>query len=236
MKKILMFVGLNLLIGNTVAWFMGAAPIDFAPVKYSNQEQALISQLNSAIADGQDSTDQMQLGSIYSLHNQLDEAEQLLQQAYQQQATPITQAWLNATKAKQAGAMFDPLMGLVKLYRLRHACEQITAAVTADPQSFEVRMIRLATFAPTNFANCSLEYAFEDEQWFLNFFAQYGDTIPDEVKMQFYVTASKAHANADDKQKSAQYLEQFKLLAAQKPLSPLLQYELNQAEQLLGDS
>ena len=132
--------------------------------------------------------------------------------------------------------MFDPLMGLIKLYRLHNACDQLNQAVAADPESFEVRMVRLATFAPTNFANCSLEQAFEDEQWFLNFFAQHGPSLPDEVKMQFYVTASKAHANADNKQKSAEYLAQFKVLAQGQPLTPLLQYELTQAEQLLGDS
>ena len=236
MKKILIFIALNLVIGNTIAWFMGAAPIDFANVEYSSQDRQLVKQLSESLQSDDDISAQTQLGSIYSLHNQLDLAIQWLEKAqHNDSEDPLISAWLSATQAKMAGAMFDPMMGLVKTYRLHKACDNLNQAVAAQPESFEIRMIRLATFAPTNFINCSLEQAFEDEKWFKQFFQGSGKNAPQELKMQFSLAMTKAYANANNDQQANAYMNEFKQLSQNQTLTPLLQHELNQASKLLTE-
>ena len=150
-------------------------------------------------------------------------------------ADPLVSAWLNSNRAKMAGAMFDPLMGLVKTYRLNEACGNINQAVAAEPENFEIRMIRLATFAPTDFVSCSLEQAFEDEQWFKSFFAQSGKNAPTELKMQFSLTMTKAYANADNIQQAQAYLREFEQLSQNQTLTPLLQHELSETRKMLTE-
>lgn len=240
MKKLLSIVALNLLIGNLIAWFMGAAPIDFPLVEYSPQEQQLITGLSLELADpADDITVQIQLGAQYSLHNQLDEASRLLTAALTTEAdNALALAWLSGTRAKQAGAMFDPLMGLVKLYRLHGACAGLNRAVSLDPDNFELRMIRLATFAPTALLNCDLDTAFADEIWFTRFFAQQGKSAPLELKLQFRLSMSQAYANAgkEGKAQAQQYLNEFRQMARDITLSPLLQYQLAQTSELLAEN
>lgn len=236
MKKILIFIALNLAIGNTIAWFMGAAPIDFVKIQFTNQEQQLVNELSQSLQNDDDISAQTQLGSLYSLHNQLDLANQWLEKAQQSdQQDPLVSAWLNATKAKMAGAMFDPLMGLVKTYRLHKACDNLNQAVAAQPENFEIRMIRLGTFAPTNFINCSLEQAFEDEQWFKQFFQGSGKNAPNELKMQFSLAMIKAYANDNNQQQAQAYLNKFKQLSQNMQLTPLVQHEYDQASKLLTE-
>ncbi|NQZ08018.1 MAG: hypothetical protein HRT35_12730 [Algicola sp.] len=229
MNKITKIMALNLLIGNVIAWNMGSAPIDFPVVAYSDQELQLVTEL------AKDSSAKTELGALYSLHNELDKAEHLLSAALKSESDdPLAQAWLGATRAKQAGAMFDPLMGLVKLYRLHGACADVNAAVAQAPDNFEVHMIRLATFAPTNVINCSVETALKDEVWFKQFFAKQGKNAPLELKMQFNLAMSKAYVNIDNPQQATIYLNEFKQLAQGQKLSPSVEHELAQATKLLG--
>jgi hypothetical protein len=229
MKKITKIMALNLLIGNVVAWNMGSAPIDFPVVAYSDQELQLITEL------AEDSSAKTELGALYSLHNELDKAEHLLSAALKSEPDdPLAQAWLGATRAKQAGAMFDPLMGLVKLYRLHAACADVDAAVAQAPDNFEVHMVRLATFAPTALLNCSIETAMLDEIWFKQYFAAQGQHAPLELKLQFKLAMSKAYVNADNQQQAAVYMNEFKQMAIGQTLSPAVEHELLAAQALLN--
>ncbi len=229
MKKITKIVALNLLIGNVIAWNLGSAPIDFPIVAYSDQEQQLITEL------AEDTTSaNAQLGALYSLHNELDKADHWLSAAIDNDNDdPLAQAWLGATRAKQAGAMFDPLMGLVKLYRLHAACADVDAAVAQAPDNFEIRMVRLATFAPTALLNCSVETAMLDEIWFKQYFATQGKYAPLELKLQFNLAMSKAYVNADNQQQAAVYMNEFKQMAGGQKLSLLVEHELLAAQKLL---
>ncbi|WDE09100.1 hypothetical protein SG34_030490 [Thalassomonas viridans] len=239
MKKLLIFLSLNLLIGNVVAWFMGAAPIEFKPVPYSQQEQALISELKAELAENADDPAlQTQLGSLYSLHNQLDDAGQLLTAASASGDDATALAWLSGTRAKQAGAMFDPLMGLRKLYLLRSACSDMDRAVAMDPENFEVRMVRLATYAPTAVMNCSLETAFTDEAWFKQYFAAQGALAPLELKLQFNLTMSIAYAKAggsDNQQTANNYMAEYQKLSRETEQPPLVLEQLAAANKLLTE-
>jgi len=238
MKKLLMFLSMNLLIGNVVAWFMGAAPIPFDPVPYSQQEQALIGELKAELAqDANDTTLQTQLGSLYSLHNQLDDAELLLTAA-SDSGDAAALAWLSGTRAKQAGAMFDPLMGLRKLYLLRSACSDMDSAVAMEPSNFEIRMVRLATYAPTAVMNCSLATAFTDEAWFKEYFAGQGQQAPLELKLQFNLTMSIAYAKAggsDNRKIANDYMAQYQSLSRETQQPPLVLQQLAAANKLLTE-
>ena len=237
MKKLLILLSINLLIGNVIAWFMGAAPIDFKQVPYSQQEQQLLTELKTELAqNANDTTLQTQLGSMYSLHNHLDDAGQLLAAAVASEQDAVALAWLSGTQAKQAGAMFDPLMGLWKLYRLYSACAEMDRAVSMDPENFEIRMVRLATFAPTALLNCSLDTVFIDEAWFKQFFDRQGSSAPLELKLQFKLTMSIAYANAggsDNQQKAVHYMTDFKQMSQGTKQSPLVLHQLAEANKLL---
>ena len=240
MKKLLIFIAINLLIGNVVAWFMGAAPIEFAKISYSSQEQQLVNELKAELTQEPiDPTLQTQLGSIYSLHNYLDEAQELLTGAVDTERSALALAWLSGTQAKQAGAMFDPFMGLLKLYRLHSACAQMDQAVTLAPNNFEVRMVRLATFAPTNLLNCSLETAFNDEQWFKKYFASQGATAPLALKLQFMLTMSVAYSNAgglENQKQAQQYMTEYRQLSKGVAQPPAVLYQLAAANKLLAEN
>ncbi|WDE02317.1 hypothetical protein [Thalassomonas actiniarum] len=238
MKKLLILLSINLLIGNVVAWFMGAAPIDFEPVPYSQQEQELITELKSELAQsGDDIALQTQLGSLYSLHNHLNDAEPLLESAASgQDATAL--AWLSGTRAKQAGAMFDPLMGLRKLYLLHSACSDMDRAVAMEPENFEIRMVRLATYSPTAVMNCSLETAFSDEAWFKQYFQRQGAMAPLELKLQFNLTMSIAYAKAggsDNQQEANRYMALYQELSRGSEQPPLVLQQLAAANALLTE-
>jgi hypothetical protein len=239
MKKLLIIVSMNLLIGNVVAWFLGAAPMEFKQVSYSHQEQQLVNELEAELAHNKnDSAVQGQLGAIYSLHNHLDEAQHLLEASIASEQNPLTLAWLSGTRAKQAGAMFDPLMGLRKLYLLHSACANMNDAVAMDPDNFEVRIVRLATFAPTNLLTCSLDTAFEDETWFKQYFATQGAAAPKELKLQFMLTMSIAYANAggsDNQQKAEQYMAQYQQLSNGTTQPPTVLHQLAAANALLTE-
>lgn len=239
MKKLLILLSINLLIGNVIAWFMGAAPIDFKMVPYSQQEQKLITELKAELAQNpNDSTLQTQLGSMYSLHNQIDEAGQLLSGAFASEQDALALAWLSGNQAKQAGAMFDPLMGLWKLYSLYSACAEMNRAVTMDPHNFEIRMIRLATFAPTALLNCSLDTAFIDEAWFKQYFDNQGAFAPLELKLQFKLSMSIAYANAggsDNQQKAARYMGEYQQRSQGTNQPPLVLHQLAAANKLLTE-
>ncbi len=239
MKKLLILLSINLLIGNVIAWFMGAAPIDFKRVPYSQQEQQFITELKAELVKTpNDSTLQTQLGSLYSLHNQIDAAEQLLTSAFTSEQDALTLAWLSGNQAKQAGAMFDPLMGLSKLYRLYSACGEMNRAVTMEPDNFEIRMVRLATFASTNLLNCSLDTAFIDEAWYKQYFNNQGIYAPLELKLQFKLTMSIAYANAGGKENqemAADYLSQYQQLSQGSKQPPLVLYQLAAANKLLSE-
>ncbi|KGJ93901.1 hypothetical protein [Colwellia psychrerythraea] len=239
MKKLLIILSINLLIGNVIAWFMGAAPIDFKMVPYSQQEQNLITEINTELRlNPNDSTLQTQLGAMYSLHNQIDDAEKLLTSAFTSDQDALTLAWLSGNQAKQAGAMFDPLMGLSKLYRLYSACGEMNQAITMQPNNFEIRMVRLATFASTNLLNCSLDTAFIDEAWFKQYFDNQGANAPLELKLQFELTMSIAYANAggrENQQMAAHYMSQYQQGSQGSNQSPLVLHQLATANKLLTE-
>lgn len=239
MKKLLIILSMNLLIGNIIAWFMGAAPIDFEPVPYSQQELELITELKTELAQNvNDSTLQTQLGSLYSLHNHLENAGLLLAAASASEQDATALAWLSGTRAKQAGAMFDPLMGLWKLYRLYSACSEMDRAVTMDPENFEIRMVRLATFAPTAVLNCSLDTAFTDEVWFKQYFEGQGALAPLELKLQFKLTMSIAYTKAggsDNQEKATRYMTEYQHLSQGAKQPPLVLHQLAAANKLLAE-
>ncbi|OUR67263.1 hypothetical protein A9Q77_10465, partial [Marinomonas sp. 42_23_T18] len=149
MKKVLSFVLTSFIIGNVVAWFMGAAPIDFPKQAYNKEAQMTLAALKQALkSEPQDLDILIELGSQYSLHNDIDLAAGYLEQAITLDPNDaLANAWYNANRAKEAGAMLDLSMGIYKLYKLNDALKGISQAVTNTPNDLTIRLVRLATFA-----------------------------------------------------------------------------------------
>ena len=127
LKKIVLFAITSLLIGNVIAWFSGAAPIEFAKIPYSKQDSEQLTSLSVELKKFPDDTSLLvEMGAIYSMHNQLDKAEEILAQALSiEPDNSAASAWFNANQIKQAGAMLDLSMGMYKLYLLNKSAEEL---------------------------------------------------------------------------------------------------------------
>jgi tetratricopeptide (TPR) repeat protein len=219
MKKLLSFVLSSLVIGNVIAWSMGAWPIDFELVPYTAQEQTTLADLNAELKDNPDDVALLvELGSIYSLHNDLDKASNILDKAFAQSPTePQVLAWYSANNSKISGAMLDFSFGMYKLHTLAEACEGLSAAVEAAPNDLTIRLLRLATFANIGKINSGFEQVFDDEKWFETALNRVNNGIPGQVKSQFYLSMAQAYltqAQSYSAQKLEQYLSLYQAMPA----------------------
>lgn len=222
MKKLSTFILTSLVIGNVIAWMMGAAPIDFAIQPYSELEEQNLTALQNELKDNPEDTDLMvELGSIYSLHNDIEKAAVLLDKA--KMLSPkdsLTLAWHSANSAKLAGSMVDLSFGMYKMYQLRKACDGLVDAVGQSPDDLSIRMLRLATFANIGKVNHHFDTVFDDEKWFNQLFEQSQDSMPKPVKSQFYLLMAQAYLNQADEY-SAEKLEHYLALYKDIPSNAL---------------
>lgn len=217
MKKVLSFVLTSFIIGNVVAWFMGAAPIDFPKQAYNKEAQMTFAALNQVLkSDPQDVDVLIELGSQYSLHNDIALAAEYLEQAIElAPEDALASAWYNANRAKEAGAMVDLSMGFYKLYKLNDALKGISQAVTSEPNDMTIRLVRLATFANIGQINPLFDQVFDDEQWFLTLIEKEGDQLPSQIKSQFYLSMAQAYFFIDTeagREKIQNYLALFQTM------------------------
>lgn len=222
MKKVLSFVVSSFIIGNVVAWFMGAAPIDFPKQAYNKEAQMSLAALKQGLkANPQDVDMLIALGSQYTLHNDIELAADYLAQAVAiAPEDGLASAWYNANRAKEAGAMFDPAMGIYKLYKLNGALKGISQAVTSSPNDLSIRLIRLATFANIGEINPLFAQVFDDEKWFAQLLTKQADQLPNEVKSQFYLSMAQAYLFKEgdsNSQKIQTYLELYQAMPDKTP-------------------
>lgn len=217
MKKLLGILCLNLVIGNVIAWFMGAAPIDFPIEPYTKEQQLQIEGLQAEMKEfGEEASLLAELGSLYSLHNHLEKADTVLTKALSLDANnAVALASFHSNRSKLAGAMFDPLMGLRKVYIIIDAAEGLNEAVALAPDDVTVRLTRLATMAPIGGLSLNFETVYEDEKWFQALIEQHQETIPDGIKFEFYLAMAQAYFKDGDNKKAADYYQQYLDLAKQ---------------------
>ncbi|WP_444888739.1 hypothetical protein [Microbulbifer sp. JMSA008] len=194
-KKMLTILISSLLIGNIIAWFSGAAPIDFKKIDYSKTEFEQLEFLTAELDQNQSDPELMlQLGQLYSYHNEIDRADNLLATAYQQDPeNMLIKAAYFSNEGKLAGAMFDPAMGLYKLYRLRQAMNQVDEAALQASSDFNVRLVRLLTFSFVGEVSGHFDRVFEDEDWFIALIEKDKDALPGEVKQLVYLALANAY-------------------------------------------
>ncbi|MCO1334756.1 hypothetical protein MO867_10435 [Microbulbifer sp. OS29] len=194
-KKVLTILISSFFIGNVVAWFSGAAPIEFEKIEFSDDEIKQVEFLQEEI--GKDSNDpdlMMELGQLFSHHNELDRAALLLHNAYQLRPDDmLIRAAYFSNEGKRAGAMFDPVMGLYKLYRLRHAMDEVDDAGVQAGSDFNVRLIRLITFSYVGKISGHFDRVFEDELWFNHLIDTGSDTLPDTMEQMVYLALANAY-------------------------------------------
>ncbi|MBT4090433.1 MAG: hypothetical protein HN580_25430 [Deltaproteobacteria bacterium] len=193
-QKIATTLLISFVIGNAVAWSMGAYPRDYAVKPYSEEDLTIINELKEEIRNHPDEADiKTDLGALYFTHNDLDKAEEVLGQAKQEDSSNAEAlvVW-SANEAKQAGAMWDLTWGIWKLNRLENAVNGLEQAVRLDPESLNVRMYRAHTILGIKRESWFF-HILEDEQWFLNHLETDRDYFPEDVKQQFYSIFSHAY-------------------------------------------
>ena len=213
-KKIMIFAATSLIIGNIIAWFSGAAPIEFAKIPFSDQAAKQLASLSAELEKFPDDTALLvEVGSIYSMHNQLDKAEKNLAHALSiEPENSAAKAWFNANQIKQAGAMLDLSMGMYKLYVLNKSAQELSNSVTHSPEDLSVRMTRMITFSFLGDINPRFEEVFDDEVWLLETFKSQGQYLPKPVFQSAYVALANAYlvkyeqGEAEALNKSKEYL------------------------------
>ncbi len=190
----------SFIIGNVVAWSMGAYPHDFPKQSYSIQEMEVKNDLTSEIKENPDDADvRVELGQLYFHHNDLNKAETLLEQAVKlEPGNAEALAIYSANEAKQAGAMWDFTWGLMKLNRMSDVVEGLNKAVELEPDNFTVRLYRMNTLVGFRDKKDNFHRIFEDEEWFLKKADSSPDYFPEEVKRAFYKVLSEAYLVAVD--------------------------------------
>lgn len=105
MKKIFSFIITSLVIGNIISWVMGSWPIDFKRQAYNEQQFASIKSLKQELVNNaEDISLLVELGSTYSMHNDIDLADNYLAQAHNIAPNDaLVMAWYNANSAKVSG-------------------------------------------------------------------------------------------------------------------------------------
>lgn len=100
------------------------------------------------LAGATDFDSRLALARLYFEHNQLDAADSLLRELTAQDPDhAVAAAWHGANDCKLAGRAQPWLMGLRKLYLVRDCLRRIEAALTAEPDSIDVRLIYINTAA-----------------------------------------------------------------------------------------
>ena len=234
MKKLLGILCLNLVIGNVIAWFMGAAPIEFPVEPYTQEQQLQIDGLKMEMEEfGEEASLLAELGSLYSLHNHLDQADAVLTKALSLDSTDaVALASFHSNRSKLAGAMFDPLMGLRKVYIIIDAAEGLNDAVELAPDDVTVRLTRLATMAPIGRISMNFDTVFDDEKWFKALIEAHQDTVPAGIKYEFYLAMAQAYFTDGNQVKASQYYQQYLVLAGQPhtQAAKVLQQQITEVE------
>ena len=215
MKKIFSFIVISFVIGNIVSWSMGSWPIEFKQQPYSEQQRTTIDALKKEMSNhAEDASILVELGAIYSMHNDIELANDYLDKAVKLSPNDaLAIAWYNANRAKISGASLDFTWGLYKLYTLNTALSNISKAVTMAPDDITIRTIRLATFANIGPINPEFNLVFQDETWFNTLFENPAAQIPQQLKAQFYLSMAQAYYFQENKQAAidvTKYLHLFK--------------------------
>jgi|TARA_B110001469_G_scaffold47803_1_gene46779 hypothetical protein len=242
MKKVFSFIITSLLIGNIISWFMGSWPIDFKHQAYSEQQLENIKSLKQELVDSaEDISLLVELGSTYSMHNDIDLADDYLTRANKLAPNDaLVMAWYNANSAKVSGASLDFTMGFYKLYTLNTVLANISDAVMLAPNDLTIRLVRLATFANIGPLNPQFDLVFKDETWFNALLKRAENEIPAEIKGQIYISMAQAYlfkADSLSAQKVQNYLSLYQTVTTKTSLD-LAQYqhlEMQFSEQQRGE-
>jgi len=242
MKKIFSFIITSLVIGNIISWAMGSWPIDFKHQAYTQQQRSSIKSLKQELVNNaEDISLLVELGSTYSMHNDIDLADHYLAQAHNIAPNDaLVMAWYNANSAKVSGASLDFTMGFYKLYTLNKVLGNISEAVDLAPNDLTIRLIRLATFANIGKINPNFDLVFNDEVWFNTLFKRAPNEIPEQIKGQFYIAMAQAYffkADTSSAEQVQNYLELYQAVTTKTPLD-LTQFkslEIQFSEQNRGE-
>ena len=194
-KKATRFVITSFIIGNIMAWTFGAYPRNFPFKEYSEEELKIVQELNLELKKNpSDSILKTELGKIYFMHNDLDKAEDIVGDVKMElEKNSELLVVRSAIKAKQAGAMWDFSMGIMKTLQLKWALDGFDKSVEMSPENPTIRLFRLNAIVPLSNFLSSFYRVFEDEKWFLEKIENDPDFFPLQMKYSFYKVLSAAY-------------------------------------------
>lgn len=138
---------ITLVVGNTIAWLSGAKPIDFPKLPYAQSDETAVKLLEGTPAENRSSEHALSLSMHYFLHNYLNEAHQVLQNALSRDEHNASLQALNAANdVKRSGARLDLLFGQIKLYDLKQALRTLKTVSDSFPEQLDVQLLALWAF------------------------------------------------------------------------------------------
>lgn len=211
------------LIGFVCSWFMGAAPVDFPQIDFTNNEKTEIVELKQDIQDDpEDVYSLVRLGQIYFMHNHLDQAEEVLDKAKKQEPdNPDVLAWWGSTRTKKAGAAVPWFWGIKKIYVLKDGIEAVNKAIEIAPHNPEIRYIRTKILLSLKGEYSDFDLIFEDEKYFYSLSKEDLKAIPSQLMGQINLAFAEAYVWKMESTENEQDIDYHK---------KILQY-LNKAEQ-----
>lgn len=185
---ITVILGTSFIVGNLVSFYMGAFPINYSLVPYSIEEKNSIQELKHELTILPNEPGILtELGVLYFLHNELENAESNLSKA--KAISPENAeilSWYSANQAKLSNQRLDLLFGYRKLAQLNYAIKGLNEAVENDPTNVINRLNRLIVFSYLKPTAERIHTANQDILWFESMDKQQFKNLPYLIQAHFY--------------------------------------------------
>ena len=180
---------------------------DFPEMNYSPEDAEYAKMLQDEIKSNNDYAARLQLARLQFEHNQLEQADQLLEQLVKEDSNDMEAlAWYGANQCKLVGEAFPWLMGIDK-YRGAMSClEKVKTALDKDSDNFSIQLIAINTGSAVNLGD-SLSWASSTRETLEKAIAQHPQDYPADVVDYFYLAAAENDLAQEKVESGKTYLQ-----------------------------
>lgn len=164
---------------------------DFPEMSYNQADADYAKLLQEEIQADNSYAARLQLARLQFEHNQLEQADQLLEQLVKEDANDMEAlAWYGANECKLVGEAFPWLMGIDKYQGAKRCLGKVKTALDKAPDNFTVQLIAINTGSAVNLGD-SLDWATSTRETLEKSITQNTQNYPAEVVDYFYLAAAE---------------------------------------------
>jgi hypothetical protein len=170
---------------------LGGCIKDFPEMTYNPADTDYAKLLQDEIQSDNSYAARLQLARLQFEHNQLEQADQLLEQLIKEDATDMEAlAWYGANRCKLVGESFPWMMGIDKYRGAVKCLGQIKTALDKAPDNFSVQLIAINTGSAVNLGD-SLDWATSTRETLEKAITRNPQDYPEDVVDYFYLAAAE---------------------------------------------